>query len=351
MVGVGFGRVAGDRGCRFRCLGAQVPSRYARRERRRASPSASSPAASEPGTQSGADELSLFSPCKVNLFLRITRKREDGFHELASLFQTLAFGDAMRVEPLPSSATEDEIVCNDPSVPCDDSNLVIKAANLYRRKAGKRGYYRIVLNKRVPAGAGLGGGSGNAATMLWAANALSGSPAAESDLRDWSGDIGSDISFFFSSGSAYCTGRGEVVRAMPPALPSDAPILLLKPPQPLSTGAVYGRLDVTACSDADPETLLASFYGGGPIDQSQCVNDLETPAFAAMPSLLSAKEALLGEGIYDAVFMSGSGSTMVGLGSHDLGARVRAGREDWIVERTHPISRTEDAWFEPQRTP
>ena len=82
----------------------------------------------------------------------------------------------------------------------------------------------------------------------------------DSDLLEWSGDIGSDISFFFSGGTAYCTGRGEIVEDMPPALPSGYPIVLVKPALPLSTAAVYGKLDVSRCSDVDPEELKQRFY-------------------------------------------------------------------------------------------
>jgi 4-diphosphocytidyl-2-C-methyl-D-erythritol kinase len=204
--------------------------------------------------------LDLFSPAKINLFLRITKKREDGFHELASLFQTLAFGDNMTISKLPSSATEDSITCNDPAVPCDRSNLVCKAADLFRKKTGSKQHFHIDLAKEVPAGAGLGGGSGNAATMLWAANQLCGLDYSEGDLLEWSGDIGSDISFFFSSGTAYCTGRGEIVRDMPALLDPQYPILLTKPSTPLSTGAVYKALDVNKCSKVNPDELLERFY-------------------------------------------------------------------------------------------
>ena len=176
------------------------------------------------------------------------------------MFQTIAFGDSLKVTPLPSTAIEDEIFCTDPTVPCDERNLVWKAAELFRKKTGNRQKFSIDLRKEVPAGAGLGGGSGNAATMLWAANKICGEDRPDSDLLEWSGDIGSDISFFFSGGTAYCTGRGEIVEDMPPALPSGYPIVLVKPALPLSTAAVYGKLDVSRCSDVDPEELKQRFY-------------------------------------------------------------------------------------------
>ncbi|QDZ20390.1 4-diphosphocytidyl-2C-methyl-D-erythritol kinase [Chloropicon primus] len=310
----------------------------------------------------GVDELDLFSPAKINLFLRITKRRPDGFHELASLFQTIAFGDTMKISKLASNALEDEILCSDPSVPCDKRNLVWKAADLFREKTGSTQKFKIDLRKEVPAGAGLGGGSGNAATMLWAANKLCDLDHGDPDLLEWSGDIGSDISFFFSSGTAYCTGRGEVVEDMPPALPSNYPIILIKPSSPLSTAAVYKKLDVTKCSEADPEELKRRFYQEALMASSErkpctehpqqelCVNDLELPAFEEMPILLKAKEELIASDKYASVFMSGSGSTLVCLGAHDLDENPSFEKEtqdqDWLAVLTEPVNRTAGQWYE-----
>jgi len=197
--------------------------------------------------------------------------------------------------------------------------------------------------------------------MLYAATKLCGLEGkyGEDDLLEWSGDIGSDISFFFSSGTAYCTGRGEIVEDMPPALPDSYPIVLIKPMRPLSTAAVYKKLDVTKCSQVDPEELKNDFY----MDvlqksnarerypaQDLCLNDLETPAFQEMPILAQAKEELIGSGLYSSVFMSGSGSTMVCLGSHALDEAPRFEEEsgdDWLAVMTQPVSRTKGSgeWY------
>ena len=144
---------------------------------------------------------------QINLFLRVMRRRPDGYHDLASLFHVIDLGDDMRFEELPAGAGADELACNMPGVPTDASNLVIKALDLFRRHTSVSKRFRVDLRKRVPHGAGMGGGSGNAATALWAANALSGRPASDAQLLEWAGEIGSDISVFFSRGAAYCTGR------------------------------------------------------------------------------------------------------------------------------------------------
>ena len=125
---------------------------------------------------SEAQTVSLFSPCKINLFLRIIRKREDGFHDLASLFQAIGFGDKLELTPIDGGS--DEFECNMPGVPVDSSNLVLRALELMRTKTGVEQYFKANLIKQVPAQAGLGGGSANAATAMWGANQIMGNPAS-----------------------------------------------------------------------------------------------------------------------------------------------------------------------------
>ena len=144
-------------------------------------------------------------------------------------------------------------------------------ADLFRAKTGLPTRFRVALDKRVPHGAGLGGGSGNAATALWAANELCGRPATDAQLLAWAGEIGSDISVFFSRGAAYCTGRGEVVEDVPPPLPLSTPLLLVKPPVGLSTPAVFKALDLGRRSAADPRQLLAGLAAAGRLSPPLCV--------------------------------------------------------------------------------
>lgn len=152
------------------------------------------------------------------------------------VLQVISLGDQIKFSLSPSEST-DRLSTNVPGVPLDERNLVflflflpmmilacnmshdsvlllslqiIKALNLFRRKTGIDNYFSIHLDKKVPTGAGLGGGSSNAATALWAANQFSGGVATVRELQEWSSEIGSDIPFFFSQGAAYCTGRGEV---------------------------------------------------------------------------------------------------------------------------------------------
>ena len=283
---------------------------------------------------------------QVNLFLRVTRRRDDGFHDLASLFHAIGFGDRMEFEGVGEGGT-DSMTCNMPGVPTDETNLVIRALELFRAKTGCRERFRCHLEKAVPAGAGLGGGSGNAATTLWQVNEMCGRPATERQLLEWSGEIGSDISFFFSRGAAYCTGRGEIVEDVEPPLPLDTGMLLVKPSIGLSTPQIFKALDLDTRSTADPLDLMGRLAAEGP-SQDACVNDLEPPAFSQLPRLKELKDRLYEEGDFDAVFMSGSGSTIVCMGS-TAPPPFLEGEDvadlDLFVTKTKLVTRPANAWY------
>ncbi|XP_010251912.1 PREDICTED: 4-diphosphocytidyl-2-C-methyl-D-erythritol kinase, chloroplastic isoform X2 [Nelumbo nucifera] len=309
--------------------------------------------ADEVDKNTGLSRLNLFSPCKINVFLRITSKREDGYHDLASLFHAISLGDRIKFSLSPSK-TKDRLSTNVSGIPLDDRNLIIKALNLYRKKTGSDNFFWIHLDKRVPTGAGLGGGSSNAATALWAANQFSGGLATEKELQEWSSEIGSDVPFFFSHGAAYCTGRGEVVQDIPPPIPLDIPMVLIKPQQACPTAEVYKHLRLDQTSKVDPLNLLEKISGNG-ISQDVCINDLEPPAFEVLPSLRKLKQRILaaGRGQYDAVFMSGSGSTIVGIGSPDPPQFVYDDDEyqEVFLSEAYFLTRTKGQWYtEPAST-
>lgn len=298
------------------------------------------------GSRAAVESTRLFSPAKINVFLRIMRRREDGFHDLASLFHVINLGDYMDVSLLPEGATEDQLTCNWDDVPLDGSNLVIKAANLFREKTGLTSvFFRVHLEKNVPHGAGMGGGSGNAATMLWAANQLCGTPASTEQLLAWSGDIGSDISVFFSQGAAYCTGRGEIVENIDPPIDLQTPLLLVKPPIGLSTPTIFKALDLDRRSTEDPKDILRGLCNDSKVLPKYVVNDLEQPAFDCLPELKQLKEDLIREGSFDAVFMTGSGSTIVGIGSDEIPSFLHQRNDDVFIQPARLLTRPENAWY------
>jgi len=278
-----------------------------------------------------APDTELLAPGKVNLFLRILRRREDGYHELASLFQAVSLADTLRVWRLdPAEADRSTLAVLADSgeaadVPVDDDNLALRAVRLFEERAGVRCPVHMELTKRIPVQAGMGGGSADAAAALFAANRIAGYPASMADLALWGGDLGSDISFFFSSGTAYCTGRGEQIESLAP-FPAER-VMMVKPKEGLSTGLVYKTLDLQGLSDRDPEQLLAAMRApGGLADQSNFINDLEPPALAIEPRLAEIKASLKGRG-WKVVLMSGSGTSIFCLGPPD-GPPLEGWQED-----------------------
>jgi len=296
-------------------------------------------------------DMSLFSPAKINLFLRIIRKREDGFHDLASLFQTIGFGDYLHIKKLGSDAEDDVLTCNMDGVPTDRTNLVMRAVDLVREKTGIQDqFFQMDLVKYVPHQAGLGGGSGNAAAALYGVNELLGNPATLEELVEWSGELGSDITFFLSEGTAYCTGRGEIMTPVPP-LPNSAgtKLCIVKPDIGLSTPSVFKALDYDKLSEADPENVLKIFQteGVSPSEEEKFINDLERPAFKVLPDLDELKNDLISCG-FETVMMSGSGTSIFCIGSTsdpEKFSNLIESRDDVNVYSTEFINRDGNEWY------
>ena len=183
----------------------------------------------------------------------------------------------------------------------------MKAIQLFRAKTGSDIAVAVDIEKAIPAEAGLGGGSSDAATTLWALNALAGDIATTQQLRGWAAEIGSDVAFFFSQGTALCTGRGEVLMPLPPLPPQT--LWIVKPSEGLSTPKVYNTLDAATITACDADGMASGFYDGNP----HYVNDLEVPAFKIMPQLAEIKDTLIAAG-YDTVLMSGSGTSFFCVG-------------------------------------
>lgn len=276
--------------------------------------------------------MRLFSPAKINLFLRVLRKREDGYHDLASLFQAIDLGDYLTFTP----SEADHLSCTDPTLLCNRTNLIWKAVDLFRQKTGYCSSFHIHLEKHIPVQSGLGGGSSNAATTLWALNDLLGKPASEEDLGKWAAEIGSDISFFFSQGTAYCTGKGECVKPLLPLKQRD-PLWIIKPVHGLSTPLIFKQLHLEACSTLNPEELLSRWIQGDPI----LINDLEVPAFQVLPSLEHVKNSLKKGG--ELAMMTGSGT-----GFFSFGKKPRLDSDCQLFEASF-LCRSPTRWYVPSR--
>jgi 4-diphosphocytidyl-2-C-methyl-D-erythritol kinase len=245
-----------------------------------------------------SDPIQVSAPAKLNLSLRVLGRRNDGFHALDTLMVRLP-GLADRLEFSPGEPFD--FSCSDPSVPADESNLVVKAVRAWETAAGKPCDCRIFLEKRIPHGAGLGGGSSDAAATLQALNDLHGKPLDQAKLIELAASLGSDIPFFLMPGAVRCTGRGEILEpvASPPALP----VVLLKPSFGVATPDAYKRW-----KDAQP--LSGIDYDPQPFAWGELVNDLEKPVFMKHLFLAEVKQWLLDRPETTGALMSGSGSTM-----------------------------------------
>ncbi|MES2697665.1 MAG: 4-(cytidine 5'-diphospho)-2-C-methyl-D-erythritol kinase [Verrucomicrobiota bacterium] len=269
------------------------------------------------------DTFSIFAPAKLNLFLAITGRRADGFHDLVSVVCQIDHGDTLRVEARADGAGF-ELACDDPAVPVDGSNLVLKAAALFARRTGWRGGAKFFLEKRVPMGAGLGGGSSDGVAALRALDRLSGGVHA-AVLPELAAELGSDCPLFLRGGSIIMRGRGERVEALPEGAAGrlrGRRLVVFKPAFGISTPWAYGQLVAAAPGGYLPaveaEARLAAWVERTDAPAEDLLyNNMETPAFrkfVALPALLERLRAEFGL----APRMSGSGSACFAFVSENM---------------------------------
>lgn len=255
------------------------------------------------------------SPAKINLSLDILSRRPDGYHELQSVVHCVGLFDTISIDISSSSGLS--LRCSDASLN-SEQNLCLLAAEAWRRAVksseGKRNYFpglRITLDKKIPIGAGLGGGSGNAAATLLALNTRFGSPLSREQLLEIAAELGSDVPLFFEGGCALLEGVGERLRALP-ALPGW--VVLIQPPQQVSTAQVYECFDeIAADSEQSTPALLEAMHSQELREVgSRLSNDLQNAAErlgvdTALPARLLEEQGALG------AQMSGAGSASFGL--------------------------------------
>ena len=250
----------------------------------------------------------LQSPAKINLLLRVGPRREDGFHSLLSWFSTVGLADVLELELAPAGVIR--LTCDHPQVPCDERNLVIKAARLLAGHCGTDLGMRAHLQKRIPMGGGLGGGSSNAAAALTGLTRLWNCQAAPDVLDNLAAQLGSDVPFFLHPPSAICRGRGEIITPAPP--PTPQAVLLILPAIAMPTPAVYSQFDEMAMG-TDLQSAHLPPAGLAAMELLPwLVNDLEPPAFALSPELGYLRDRCQAA-LQRPVRMSGSGSTLFTL--------------------------------------
>jgi 4-diphosphocytidyl-2-C-methyl-D-erythritol kinase len=276
-------------------------------------------------------------PAKVNLHLEVLGRRSDGFHELRTLFQTIDLWDFLDAEP----DTDLSMTCDDPALPCDGSNLVLRAARRLRERLGPGPGARLRLRKGIPAGGGLGGGSSDAAGALLLLDRLWEGGLPREALAELAAGVGSDCPFFLWGGTAIGTGRGERIEPLPPGPTRD--LVLGFPPYGIPTAEVYRRF-AALTPPAGGVTVPALLTKCSPVrDFGAARNDLERAVLEGWPELGAFRARLLVEGARLAL-VSGSGSTVFGLFRTPDGARVaaeRLGSGGWRTLLTATATRAE----------
>ncbi len=272
--------------------------------------------------------LKLKSHAKINLLLEVLYRRRDGYHQLRTILQELELHDTLYLEEIPGGRLE--LLCDDPSLPSGKGNLAFRAAQLMQSTFAAGRGARIRLKKRIPIAAGLGGGSSNAAAVLKGLNRLWGLFLPDNDLGMLGAQLGSDVPFFISGGTALAGGRGEIIQPLPP-FPRTKVLLAAVRGARLSAAEVYSALDLEKIS---PVTKIEQFIrlleataggaragAGAPGKDffnslaSLMQNHLEAPVFSLHKDTASLKDKFLRKGL--AAMVSGSGPTLFVLSRDD----------------------------------
>ena len=285
--------------------------------------------------------LTLHAPAKINLTLRVGPRRDDGFHEVRTLMQSIALADTLRLTTRRGPFALDT---RTPGVPSDRTNLVWRAADLLWRAIGRTGDPRDVhvrLEKAIPTEAGLGGGSADAAATLAGLNVLWEARRSRRDLARLGAELGADVPFFLHGGTALGSGRGDELYPVDDV--GRLGIVVIKPSFGVATAAAYRWLDEDRAANvpvpAGPTPEIEVGWPTGPI---RLVNDLEAPVARRHPMITEMVDALRREGAQGAA-MTGSGSAVFGVFAEAQAKRAarRLQRPDWLICLSRTLARRE----------
>lgn len=279
---------------------------------------------------------------KINLFLQVGERRDDGYHEIKSVMQALELSDELYFRRTDADSGKIQIRCNDVSVPAGDDNIVSKAIEAFEKHTGVMGSSGIdvLINKRIPLGAGLGGGSADAAAALLAMNHIFELEMPMDTLMSIGARVGSDVPFCFKGGTALATGRGEEIRQLDPLPPFQ--VVLAAMSQEISTAEVYRRFDAMAAEGKTPaasemEPRLEALLAG--VEKHEFANiypnlrnSLESATIASA-QVEEFKSTAMDSGAV-AAMMTGSGSTVFAL----VAGMEQAAEVAWELGKTAPIT-------------
>ena len=291
---------------------------------------------------SDACPIHTLAPAKLNLFLEVTGRRSDGYHELYSLMCRIALYDRLSLHP----ADRDRLECDAPHVPGDHNNLAMRAVSVFNAGLARDSDlvpqpFFIRLAKAIPVGAGLGGGSSDAAAVLRTLNRYYGQPFTPARLAEMALGLGADVPFFLNRAPAIAEGIGE--RLSPYLHLPSLHVLLVYPGFGLSTAEVFRRLNLRLTKEEKKFRYFA--FKNGKIDVvSHLRNDLENAVIEQFPVIAAIKAALVGEGALGAL-MTGSGSSVFGLFADAAGAqkaaRNLAPQPGWRLYTTRLLTHSE----------
>ncbi|MDH4082922.1 MAG: 4-(cytidine 5'-diphospho)-2-C-methyl-D-erythritol kinase [Nitrospira sp.] len=265
--------------------------------------------------------ITVCAPAKINLVLRILDRRPDGYHNLWSLMQTVRLEDelSMSINHTHSAIT---LRCDDPSLKTDHSNLVYRAAVAVLERSRQTVGVDIALTKQIPMGAGLGGGSSDAAATIIGLNRILNLGWSPEEMAQVGQTLGSDVSFFFFAPSATVAGRGETV--MPVRMTGSRWIVLVNPSFPVETKWAYQQLSESRTGVVPVSPSHAALETESELSWKQVLeaaeNDFETPVFSAYPLLRHIKQQLTVNGA-EVALLSGSGATVFGVFRDETSAR------------------------------
>ena len=274
-----------------------------------------------PASTSRPLSIRVFAPAKINLVLRILDRRTDGYHNLWSLMQTVQVEDEITLA-LTGAHSGVTLRCDEPSLKTDDSNLVSRAAVAVMAQSGRTGGLDITLAKRIPMGAGLGGGSSDAAATIIGLNQLFNLGWSAEQMAHIGQTLGSDVSFFFFAPSATVAGRGEQVA--PIRIKGTRWVVLVNPGFPVETKWAYQQLTANRAAVVPLSQSHAMLEQASELGWEQVLeaaeNDFEGPVFKAYPLLQEIKHRLLALEA-DVALLSGSGATVFGVFRNEAKAR------------------------------
>ncbi len=281
-------------------------------------------------------ELEIKCPAKINLSLDVINRRDDGYHNLSMIMHEINLFDILKISICDSTTSTIQFSCDNEDIPTDDSNLVVKMAKLFFEKTGITASARIHLCKNIPSGAGLGGGSSDAAGTLSALNTLFENPLEATELKTLAKSLGADVPFFLHGGCMLAEGIGEILTPLPPL--GNAFVVVAKPDISISTAYVYKNLVLDETTIHPDIKASISALQNGDIDAlaKTAGNVLETVAEKMHPEISEYKKKMLALGASYSL-MSGSGSSVFGVFKDKLSAEKALSEFRKITEESYLV--------------